>query len=264
MNRPIDAALESDAPLLRIHAARLLARLDPLRAVDALSKILVDGTTEEKQFAFTTLGTIQSPKVDTLLLNWLSKLRAGEVPPPLKYEILSAANLRDNGMVRQELSSLIGFLSQLPSIPERYQAVLEGGSIERGRALFENHTGIQCVRCHMVDGKGGKVGPDLSKIGGKFPREYLLESLLAPELKIAEGFEGVLLSTTDGRVLTGTLEQEDDQELRIVDGNGKKLVIAKSEIEQRQGGKSVMPGNLLQLINSSDLRDFVEYLASLK
>jgi quinoprotein glucose dehydrogenase len=177
---------------------------------------------------------------------------------------MSAANQRDNAMVRQELSSLIGFLSRLPSIPERYQSVLEGGSVERGRSLFENHTAIQCLRCHRVGGKGGNVGPDLSKIGGKFSREYLLESLLAPELKIAEGFEGVTISTLDGRVLTGTVQEEREQEIRIVDAEGKTLVIAKDEIDQRQGGKSVMPSNLLELINSSDLRDLVEYLASLK
>ena len=221
--------------MLRIHAARRLARLDPLRAVDALSKILVDGTTEEKQFAFTTLGTIQSPRVDTLLIEWLSKLRAGEVPPPLKYEILSTANRRDNQMVRQELSSLIEFLSRLPTIPERYQAVLEGGSVERGRLLFENHTGIQCVRCHMVNGKGGKVGPDLSKIAVKFPRDYLLESLLAPELKIAEGYEGVIIATTDGRVQTGTLQKENERELQIVDAEGKTLVIAKAKSSSGKG-----------------------------
>ena len=105
---------------------------------------------------------------------------------------------------------------------------------------------------------------DLSKIGGKFPREYLLESLLAPELVIAKGYEGVILSTTDGRIVTGTLQEETEDELRLIDADGKTLVIAKDEIEQKLGGKSVMPANLLQLINSSDLRDLVEYLASLK
>lgn len=260
----IDEALATGVPMLRIHAARLLANVDPNRAVDALTQILAEGTTAEQQFAFATLGEIDSPKVDTIFVRWLSMMREGKVPPPLKYDVLSAANGRENGMVRRELSSLIGYLSQLPSLADRYQAVLEGGSIERGRSLFENHTGIQCIRCHVVNGKGGKVGPDLSKIGANFSREYLLESLLVPEAKIAKGFEGVIVSTVDGKVLSGTLQSEDERELRIMDANGESLVIAKSDIEQRQGGKSVMPSNLLQLINSSNVRDLVEYLASLK
>jgi quinoprotein glucose dehydrogenase len=264
LQQAIDAALESGEPLLRVDAATRLASSDQPRAIDALSKILEDGTIAEKQFALTTLGTIQSPQADLLLTDWLGRLQSGQVPPPLKYEIMSAANERDSAMVRQSLSSLIGFLSQQPTIAGRYQAVLEGGSIERGKALLENHTALQCIRCHAVDGQGGKIGPDLSKIGSKVTREYLLESLLVPEAKIAEGYEGVLISTTDGRVLSGTLQSEDEREIRIVDANGKASVVAKDEIAQRRGGKSVMPGDLLRKITSSDLRDLIAYLASLK
>ena len=264
LQQAIDAALATDEPGLRVHAARLLARLDTARAVDALSDILVQGTTEEQQFALTTLASIPATRVDVLLAQWLDQLQQGLVAPAIKYEVISAASERQNPMVQEKLAALIRFLAQKPTLAERYQAVLEGGSARRGRALFENHTAAQCLRCHAVDGKGGKVGPDLSKIGAKFPREYLLESLLDPELKIAKGYEGVLISTLDGRILNGILKQETETELQIVDASGELLTIDKAEIDQRQGGKSVMPGNLLRIISSSDLRDLVEYLASLK
>jgi quinoprotein glucose dehydrogenase len=260
----IDVALQSEIPTLRIHAARLAAEKNPDGAVEALASILTEGNLAEQQAAFAALGTIQSPQVDTLLIDWLGRFREGKVPSALKYEILSVANERSSGMVQQELAAVIGFLSQQPTLAQRYQAVLEGGSAERGRLLFEHHTGIQCIRCHQVDGVGGRVGPELSKIGGKVSREYLLESLLIPEQKIAEGYEGVLIATSDGRVISGTLKSENETELRVIDPEGKELAIAKDDIEQMQGGKSVMPGNLLEQITSSDLRDLIEYLASLK
>jgi quinoprotein glucose dehydrogenase len=162
----IDAAIESNEPLLRVHAAQRLADLDPTRAVAVLRRIIVDGSIAEKQIAFTTLEKIPLPEVDSLLAEWLVKLQAGDVPPPLKYEIMSTANTRNSPIVQQQLSSLLSYLGQQPSIAARYQAVLEGGSIQRGRMLLENRTGIQCLRCHTVNGKGGKVGPDLSKICG--------------------------------------------------------------------------------------------------
>lgn len=260
----IDVALQSQDPKLRIHAARLAANTDPTRAVDSLAGILIDGSLADQQAALVALGAIDSPQVDTLLIDWLRRFQEGNVPPALKYEILSIANQRPSAMVRQQLAGVIGYLSQQPSLAQRYQAVLEGGSAERGRLLFEHHTGIQCIRCHKLDGVGGQVGPDLSKIGSKVSREDLLESLLAPEQKIAEGYEGVMIATNDGRVIRGTLKSQSDSELQITDAEGKALTIAKEDIEQMQGGKSLMPGNLMEQITSSDLRDLIEFLANLK
>lgn len=264
LRQAIDDVIESDEPRLRVHAAKLLIDLDPFRAIGVLRSIISSGTVDEQQTAFTALESIALPEADSLLAEWLVKLQAGEVPPAIKYEVMSAANTRSSPLVQQQLASVLSYLAQQPTIAGRYQAVLEGGSAERGRLLFENHTGIQCLRCHEIDGKGGKVGPDLSKIGGRVTREYLLESLLAPELTLAKGYEGVLIATIDGNVFTGTLAEENDSLVRIIEGDGNEREIAKDQIEHRQGGKSVMPGDLLQQISSSDVRDLVEYLASLK
>ncbi len=52
---------------------------------------------------------------------------------------------------------------------------------------------------------GGEVGPDLSGIGARQNRAYLLESIIDPDKQIAQGFESVVLATSDGQVHTGVL-----------------------------------------------------------
>jgi mono/diheme cytochrome c family protein len=70
----------------------------------------------------------------------------------------------------------------------RFAALLRGGDAERGRRVFEEHAGAACLRCHTLDGRGGKSGPDLSVIG-THSRSELLGSLVDPGAQIAPGYE---------------------------------------------------------------------------
>ena len=52
------------------------------------------------------------------------------------------------------------------------------GDAKRGRNVFaDDAKGAGCLRCHRVRKEGGEVGPDLSDVGGKFRRAYLIESV---------------------------------------------------------------------------------------
>lgn len=261
------AARSHDGPL-RIRAAELMATKDPDSACEVLTEIIEQKRAEhsvtDQQAALVAIGKINAPQVDQLLTQMLSDLIVGKVPPPLKYEVLSIANERQDANVQKQLAEVLQFLGQQQTLAAKYQAVLHGGSPERGRLLFEHHTALQCVRCHKVDQLGGKVGPDLSRIGSKVSREYLLESLLMPEKQIAKGYEGVLVALDNGKTLSGVIESESDKVLNLIDGEGNAVEVTKSEIVQRRDGRSVMPANLLENINSSDLRDLIEYLASLQ
>ena len=98
---------------------------------------------------------------------------------------------------------------------------------------------MSCLRCHKVkapDGQsyGGEVGPELTGIGSRQDREYLLESIVTPDKKIAQGFESVVLATTDGKVITGVLRGEDDKQLRLITAEGHPLTVPKVEIEDRK------------------------------
>jgi mono/diheme cytochrome c family protein len=83
---------------------------------------------------------------------------------------------------------------------------LFGGDAARGETLFQEHPAAQCIRCHALEGgDGSSVGPNLSGIGERKDRAYLLEALLAPGKTLAEGFEtpsGVSVMPPMGDILT--------------------------------------------------------------
>jgi len=260
----IQNASKSESSILQIRAAELLSVKDPDGATKILIDLLGSGNEREQQRALTALGEINSPQVDQLLVGMLHTFSSGGIAPTIKYEVLSIANERQSPSVQRALANVLGYLGQQTSLAAKYQAVLQGGSAERGRLLFEHHTALQCVRCHQIDDLGGRVGPNLSNIGGRVSREYLLESLLDPEKQIAKGYEGVLVALSDGSTVSGVIESETDSQLQLMRQDGSTVQIKKSEITQRRGGRSVMPNNLLEHVNSSDLRDLLEYLASRK
>ena len=69
-------------------------------------------------------------------------------------------------------------------------ALTHQGDAKRGAKLFADAKRTRCAICHRVGGKGGEVGPDLSRIGGKFDRPHLIESLLEPSRQIVEVHSG--------------------------------------------------------------------------
>ncbi len=100
--------------------------------------------------------------------------------------------------------------------PETYRAVaLKGqGSASRGRQLFSDLKGLACVKCHAVGKEGGAVGPELSTVGAKYPRDELIASVLYPSAKISSGFEPTTFALVDGRVVTGIVRNETETRSR--------------------------------------------------
>src|SRR5205807_9166062 len=104
-----------------------------------------------------------------------------------------------------------------------YRETLYGGDAAAGDKIFRERSDVSCIRCHMLRRQGGIVGPPLDGIGAKQTREYLLESLVYPNAKIAAGFESVILKLKDGSVMTGIVKREDDRVLMLVDADGNRL-----------------------------------------
>ncbi len=108
------------------------------------------------------------------------------------------------------------------------------------------------------------MGPELTGIGSRQNREYILEALVTPNEKIAQGFESVVLATSDGKIVTGVLRGENEQEVRLMTAEGQPLTIPKAEIEDRKRGLSAMPADIVTKLSKTELRDLIEFLATLK
>ena len=151
--------------------------------------------------------------------------------------------------------------------PDRYRdfALKTSGDSTKGRALFFDLQGLACVKCHAVGGEGGKVGPDLTDVGAKYPREELVTAILQPSAKIASGYESVVVLTLDGAVTNGILKAETEAIVELEDGEGRRVTIKKEEVELIQPSEvSLMPSGLADGLTPRDFADLIAYLSGLR
>lgn len=141
---------------------------------------------------------------------------------------------------------------------------LSAGDAASGRRIFFENPEANCVKCHVVQGPNGDLGPSLQGVGSRLNREALLESMLRPNQTTVPGYESVTILLTNSVVITGFLKAEFPAELQVFTTEDGLVHIQKSAIQLRQTGLSPMPKNLDTLLNAQQLRDLVEYLASLK
>ncbi len=142
-----------------------------------------------------------------------------------------------------------------------YRDAMHGGDPKIGERIF--HQGQKCMTCHRVGDRGGTVGPNLSDVGRRTTREYLLESIVVPSAKIVKGYETQVVILQDGRVVTGTVQLEDEYELVIADSQ-KETRIQKNEIEEREvSDVSTMPV-LASVLSVDDVRHLIAYLQTLR
>jgi putative heme-binding domain-containing protein len=116
-----------------------------------------------------------------------------------------------------------------------------------------------------VGREGGTVGPELSTVGAKYPRDELIAAVLYPSAKIASGYEAASLALADGRVLTGIVRSETPETLTIQDADATSLRIAKDQVDERKRSEvSLMPNGLAQGLTPQDFADLIAYLETLK
>jgi quinoprotein glucose dehydrogenase len=108
------------------------------------------------------------------------------------------------------------------------------------------------------------VGPRLDGIAARRDRAYLLESIVRPSSQFAEGYRTTVVVTDDGRTLAGIVKGETPEELVIMTADGRSHRIPVSSIEDRSEGASAMPADLASKLTRRELRDLVEWLASLR
>lgn len=137
------------------------------------------------------------------------------------------------------------------------------GNAQTGQALFANEG--TCSKCHIVNGAGTEIGPDLSGIGNKLSTEALFESILFPSAGISHNYENWKLQTTDGNLISGLIISDADAEVQIRDAEGVTHRIKRENIEGlKQQQISLMPADLHKNLTTQQLVDLVHYLKTLK
>lgn len=249
--------------LVRAEANRLQVEIAPGESGARLASVLEHGSIKEKQAAFGILAILPGSVADEIILGSLQKLVDGQIEKEAQLDLLEAAQVRSDLRIKKELEEEVQeFLRAQPF--GDFQPALQGGNAELGKKVFFERPQAACVRCHKIRGEGGDVGPDLSQIGSRKDRNYILESIVSPNKQIAPGFETVVVKLANGMAYAGIVKTETDAQLELNSPEDGLVKVNKAEIQTRQKGISAMPEELSKLLTKRDIRDVVEYLAGLK
>lgn len=135
------------------------------------------------------------------------------------------------------------------------------GDILRGQDLFSGTA--QCANCHLRDGVGRSVGPDLTPIGKKYSREQLLDHILHPSKVIAPEYRTVTATLRDESEVSGFVVRRIAGELVIRDAAGQDHVLPATSVSGvLESALSTMPEGLLSGLTAQEAADLLDYLSS--
>jgi putative membrane-bound dehydrogenase-like protein len=141
---------------------------------------------------------------------------------------------------------------------------LKNGDIRRGQLVF-NSQKAACASCHAMGYLGGKVGPDLTKIGEVRTERDLLESIVYPSASFVRSYEPFVVTTKSDETYSGVLKKDAPEEVVLATGPDTEVRLARSDItEMHPGTVSIMPAGLDQQLTKQELADLLAFLKATK
>jgi putative heme-binding domain-containing protein len=264
--RFLRSQLQSNNQATRLSAARAMARarLDSEQLIQ-LARSLQDAgpleidpllsafaQTSDAMVGDAALESLQSARAFTALRADAVAKYLAPFAPRLKAQIdkLVARLNPDTAAQQARLDQLLG---SLPS-----------GDVRRGQALF-NSAKASCSSCHQIGYVGGRVGPDLTRVGAIRTRRDLLESVMFPSASFVQSFEPTMVILKNGDRQYGIVRRNDDSEVMLVAGPNQDIHIARKDVqEMRPGTVSIMPAGFADQLSAQELGDLIAFLQACK
>jgi cytochrome c oxidase cbb3-type subunit III len=146
------------------------------------------------------------------------------------------------------------------------------GDAAQGKQLF--YGAAACSTCHMIEGKGGRLGPDLTTTGSARATDYLVDSVRNPSRRLAQGiseamkefsqeYETVKVETADGHKYSGVVLNEDHFTLQMLDLREQLHLFEKDKLHSYEKSReSLMPVYDQKMLSDKDLQDILSFLLS--
>ncbi|MBI1368412.1 MAG: sorbosone dehydrogenase [Planctomycetes bacterium] len=251
---------------VKIRAATALSMIDLNHAARVAADVLgqVDASADTSPMIAAFLAQKQGPGALT------AALKDKHIAPPV-----ATAVVRQVSSTGRDMKGLIAALNEAGSLGPMPASLTPGqlaqmikdvqahGDPARGEEVFRM-AAIACTTCHAIAGAGGHVGPDLVSLGASAPVDYIIQSILEPSAKIKEGYHLVVINTRDGKVYSGTIVQQNDQQVVLRDATDHVNTIAASDIAQQSiVPTSLMPPGLTASLRRDQFVDLVRFLSEL-
>ncbi len=163
------------------------------------------------------------------------------------------------GLSEPEIWRIVAHVRRLGAAGAEEKAT---GDATAGRALYQGKGG--CGQCHVAEGGGRSLGPDLSEIGLRRSLQFLRESLTKPDAHVADNYRTVTVVSRTGEQVSGIRLNEDDYSIQLRDTRESLRSFRKNSLrEVKPESRSLMP-TYGELLSARELDDLIAYLNSLR
>jgi putative membrane-bound dehydrogenase-like protein len=256
------------SPLLLLAAARGLADA-PLSVAQLreLTESLSSASSLALPVLLRTFGRTNDSLVGFAFVAALEKSPAVE---NLSAEELAGILRKYPSSVQKEAGPLLARLGgssleqQQARLKELATVLARDGNADQGRAVFFGKKAA-CANCHTVANEGGRVGPDLTKIGASRSGTDLLEAIVFPSASFAREFRPYVIVTDSGKTHTGIISRQTADAVHLRTADLAEIRIPRAAIEEmKESNTSIMPKGLDAALSSDELRNLLAYLQQLK
>jgi putative membrane-bound dehydrogenase-like protein len=223
--------------------------------------------------AFETVGPLEKPKLlaaferapdEEIGLKLVAALK--QSPGGLRADQVRSLLSKFPAAVQQQGGQLVEKLDASAAKQKAHldelAASLNPGDVRRGQAVFQK-TG--CSQCHAMGYLGGKLGPDLTRIGAVRTERDLLESIVYPSASFVRSYEPMNVVTRSGEQFAGILRKDAPDEVVLATGPETEQHIARADVaEMSSGTVSLMPQGFDQALTRQELADLVAFLKAAK
>ena len=193
-----------------------------------------------------------------LTLLWASNVSNDELVFQTIRDGIPGSIMPSAGAPDNEIWTIVAYLKSISTV-----AVAENSSGDSllGQQLFESN----CISCHRVNGVGGSLGPDLSRLGAIRDRGMLTNSVRSPSVAMAARYRPVSLVDNSGQRITGLKKSEDAFSIQLMDSGQRLRAYLKEDLQQfTEESVSLMPEWGSEKISDRELDDLLRYLGTLR
>jgi putative membrane-bound dehydrogenase-like protein len=254
---------QTNITAVRIEVLRTLAALDPQAGQTVARTFLKKKNLDLQRGAVEVMGQ-QAAGARFLGKRFLAR----KLPRELQAAVAEA--LRKHAGKDAECAKLLGEVRKLglqislqdkAEMARLVQRVKIKGDPKKGKVIYLTNKNLACIRCHRMEGVGGSIGPDLTRLWDTHSLEKILESILEPSKEIKEGYQTYQAETKKGQVYTGLKIKETKQEVILRDANGTDIRIAAKDLASLTATKiSLMPDDAVKQLTFDEFIHLVAFL----
>lgn len=174
---------------------------------------------------------------------------------------IAGTEMPATGLAPGEAWAIVAYIRSLRAVAAEVSVPGDRG---RGAEVFWSEKQGRCGRCHMIRGRGGRLGPDLSDLGAEMSLARIREALTLPRPHPSRGYRPVTVVTRDGREISGVAKNEHNFSIQILGEDDRLHLFIHDEIEEiRFDDRPLMPRDYDERLSGTEFQNLLAYLSRL-